>query len=55
MFKRKDSINELMTLIDPNLCYSHFSGLRSDALRFFYAYGILTLVSMAAVSYGLYI
>lgn len=28
------------------------TGLRSDALRFFYAYGILALVSMAAVSYA---
>jgi len=30
-------------------------GLRADALRFFYAYGILALVAMAAVSFGLYI
>lgn len=30
-----------------------FSGLRNNVLRFFYAYGILALVSMVAVSYGL--
>ena len=36
-------------------CFLSFSGLRPDALRFFYAYGTLALVSMAAVSFGLYI
>ena len=30
-----------------------FSGLRDQFLRFLYAYGILALVSMVAVSYGL--
>ena len=31
-----------------------FSGLRQQILRFLYAYGILALISMVAVSYGLW-
>ena len=33
--------------------FPSIAGLRADALRFFYAYGILALVTMAAVSFGL--
>ena len=35
-----------------NFCL--FAGLRPDPLRFFYAYGILTLVAMDSASYGLF-
>lgn len=34
--------------------YLIFSGLRDNVLRFLYAYGILALVSVVAVSYGMF-
>lgn len=34
--------------------YLIFSGLRDNVLRFIYAYGILALVSVVAVSYGMF-
>ena len=48
-------------LVFPYLLFSYlkffyliFSGLRDNVLRFIYAYGILALVSVVAVSYGMF-
>lgn len=44
-----------MGLIIVNTTFVIFlAGLRSGFLAFFYAYGILALVTMSAVSFGLY-
>ena len=35
-------------------CNFVFSGLRNEFLRFVYAHGVMALISMVAVSYGLF-
>ena len=42
------------TFYSALFCNFVFSGLRDEFLRFVYAYGIMALVSMVAVSYGLF-
>ena len=52
--KKKPKANKNQFIVFSSM-FPFFAGLRADALRFFYAYGILALVTMAAVSFGLYI
>ena len=52
--KKKPKANKKQFIVFSSM-FPSIADLRADTLRFFYAYGILALVTMAAVSFGSYI